>query len=618
MADFRRSIFAFIVVGLLLGATTSMYAQAPAPAFVCVANAGVPPILRSEGLTELQGDIVVNCTGGTPVLGTGSLTGAGAVAIPTANITVFVNTQVTSRIIASGSSGSLSEALLMIDEPGATGSPVPLMNLCSSSTGCAVAAPILPTTNPFITGANTYQGIVSGNSVTFLGVPVDPPGSTGTRVFRITNIRVNASALAPSGAIPGQVTASVASSGSTSIPITNPTVITGFTQQGLTYQVRNSANNAGASSADKTFLQCVSVNAVGDGSKMANLFLRFNEGFQTAWKLRISPAGPQNVPGVIYNTESGFTPSGFATPGLPTTVGNTGPATNVAGAGLADFATRVKATFNNIPAGVSIFVPVTLSSGRGTIAALTLSETAPFVAVAPTNTFSGTPVAPVALTSGAGTAVWEMTTVNSVIADQLDAGIFFVYTANPGAGSPALGTGTINASFAPTYDLSVTPDAAKAQTSLFPVPRFVVVADPTNLISIVICRTNLLFPYVVSLSGFDTGLAISNTSADPFGTVGQAGTCTLNFYGTGAPSAKTTASVAAGVTTTLLGSTDFPNFQGYMIAVCNFQFAHGFAFISDIGARNWGTVYLADIIPDVRPRFAGALTNVVTGESLGQ
>ena len=41
-----------------------------------------------------------------------------------------------------------------------------------------------------------------------------------------------------------------------------------------------------------------------------------------------------------------------------------------------------------------------------------------------------------------------------------------------------------------------------------------------------------------------------------------------------------------------------PNFQGYMFAVCNFQYAHGFAFISDVGARNLAMGYLALVIPD--------------------
>jgi hypothetical protein len=35
-----------------------------------------------------------------------------------------------------------------------------------------------------------------------------------------------------------------------------------------------------------------------------------------------------------------------------------------------------------------------------------------------------------------------------------------------------------------------------------------------------------------------------------------------------------------------------------MIAVCNFQYAHGFAFISDLGAQKLAMGYLALVIPD--------------------
>ena len=61
--------------------------------------------------------------------------------------------------------------------------------------------------------------------------------------------------------------------------------------------------------------------------------------------------------------------------------------------------------------------------------------------------------------------------------------------------------------------------------------------------------TNLLFPYVVNATGFDTGIAISNTSADPFSTATQTGTCTLSVYSTGVtPVTFTTPSIAPGTT----------------------------------------------------------------------
>ena len=53
-----------------------------------------------------------------------------------------------------------------------------------------------------------------------------------------------------------------------------------------------------------------------------------------------------------------------------------------------------------------------------------------------------------------------------------------------------------------------------------------------SLFTISPCSCNLLFPFVTNIAGFDTGVAIANTSADPFGTSPQTGTVTLNYYGT--------------------------------------------------------------------------------------
>jgi hypothetical protein len=73
----------------------------------------------------------------------------------------------------------------------------------------------------------------------------------------------------------------------------------------------------------------------------------------------------------------------------------------------------------------------------------------------------------------------------------------------------------------------------------------------------------------------------------------------MNWYGgAGSPAAVTTPNIPTGTVYTALASTSAPNFTGYMIAVCNFQLAHGFAFVSDIGARNLAMGYLALILPD--------------------
>jgi hypothetical protein len=106
-------------------------------------------------------------------------------------------------------------------------------------------------------------------------------------------------------------------------------------------------------------------------------------------------------------------------------------------------------------------------------------------------------------------------------------------------------------------------------------------------------KTYQLFTFLTNINGFDTGIAISNTGVDPFGTAGQDGACTLNFYGSGGPSPVNTGNIAKGTTYANTASTVAPGFQGYMIASCNFPLAHGFAFISDFGARNLAMGYLS-------------------------
>jgi ABC-type glycerol-3-phosphate transport system permease component len=123
--------------------------------------------------------------------------------------------------------------------------------------------------------------------------------------------------------------------------------------------------------------------------------------------------------------------------------------------------------------------------------------------------------------------------------------------------------------------------------------------DPAN-------TTNLLFSYVTNAAGFDTGISISNTGTDPFGTVGQAGTCTFNWYGAAFTGATPTPNILPGTTYVTLVSTTLNNvtggFSGYMIAQCRFSYAHGFAFISDLGARNLAMGYLAPVVCSDRRR----------------
>ncbi len=518
----------------------------PAGAQIRCTVTSVPTAVRAEGLTELIGDIILTCTGGAP-------TPAGQ-SIPQANFAVALATTVTSRILSNGG----SEALILIDEPGTASNPK--QQVCSSLNGCVVTG-TGGVAEPFDGSSgrpNAFQGVVSGNIVTFLGVPVDPPPPGSVRTYRITNVRANASAL--SGANTSmQILASVSVSGSTSLPLDQPVRVVGNVFSGLTFE-----------SGSVNALQCVPL----DKSLAA---LVYDEGFPAAFKTR-TIAGPdpsattvQPTPGADYKSESGLTLAGLA------------------GAGLADYGTRFKAVFHNLPKGVTLWVStVNLEATDTSMAQMTATESGPFFPIQGTTKvdFFGN-VAQVPIVNGTATVVWEVIATNPAATEEFTFPMFFDSATLDPKTSPA----TVNGSFAATAAATGSPTLA--QPASFPVPRFVDTSTATNVLTVTACQTTLLFPYVTSQAGFDTGLAISNTSSDPLGTVTQAGVCTLSAYGQNAPQPVTTAVVASGTSYTTLASTLFPNFTGYVFAVCNFQYAHGFAFISDAGARNLAMGYLA-------------------------
>ena len=669
--NFRRCITALAVLALFAGLASAQVLSSTAGTgpFQCTASVAVPPVLRAEGLTEMVGDMVLTCTGGgTPGSGTTPAAGS-STPIPTANFTVSFGTNVTSRLLnynlypsSSVTSPNTSEALLLIDEPlsglqigsGSGGTwpgpgnigPGAPQTLCvngiqpasymgAGSGGCPEYVVqvgtsgnqdyvMSSTAGTYTPPANVYAGVVSSNQVTFFGIPILPPTSANiSRVFRMTNIRINANALGASGS-PGtfQVQASISISGSTSVPIYTPVQIAGFVQTGLTTSLKN-VGNTGSLTAPN-FLQCSNT---GSSSSPAQVgILSYTENFGTAFKTRVAPLSAtqysgqgtnptgQNTPGAIYNSESGFIFSPLV---------GTGTALN-ATAGLADYGTRLKAVFNNIPTGVRIFVSTTnvvnISStstasqlvapaGNSTtsFAQLVMGETAPEGSFVPTsgyiypsnsvtqlNGFAELAVGP----TNSATAVWEVINDNPATDETLSFGVWTVYTANAAANAPPTGTATVNMSYAPTPTVAFTAAAGAVASSTLTIPRFADTSTATNLFNVVQCSTSLLFPFITNQAGFDTGFAIMNTTSDPFGSKLQQGTCAFNFYGQNAPPVYTTGVIPAGNNVApsvyaFLASSIAPSFQGYMIAICNFQLAHGYAFVSDLGAQKLAHGYLA-------------------------
>jgi len=661
MVDFRRWIIVAAVLALFAGLASAQVPNGGATGqLACTASVAVPPQLRTEGLTELIGDIVLTCTGGA-LLPNGSV-------VSTANITVSLGTNVTSRILSTGNlnggpTQNVSEALLLIDEPGSglpstiagtgpTAPQTPCLNAAGTfpiagagAGGCVQVVNNVPV-NPLNPGlgtipvmstqgggapANMYLGLVSANQVTFAGIPILPPVTSGsTRVFRMTNIRANVNGLG-GGLLNGitQLVASVAISGNTALPVNNPVIVAGFIQPGLSTAV------TGVSPAHN-FLQCTSENLTGTA------LLKFSENFGTAFKTRVAAGPPppgspnangqtgvgtalQNIPGLIYNSESGFVIP-FASFGF-----TGGIVTSANQIGLADYGTRLKAVFNNIPAGVHIFVSLTnltalnsattaqpAGTSTASFAQLVNGETSPdgngvAPVLGPTASVNSnaTAIAEVVQNgAGSGTAVWEVINTNPAAAETFSFGVWTSYSANQNNGVPATGIITVNQSYAPTPGpatfsagaAACNPDSACIGLTI---PRFADTSTARTLLNIQLCSTLLLFPFVTNQNGFDTGLAISNTSTDPIGTTTQQGTCKLSWYdGTGkypptginGTDLTKEAPVASGTSAVNLASTLANGFQGYMFAQCNFQWAHGFAFVSDLGARNLAMGYLALVV----------------------
>jgi hypothetical protein len=642
--NFRRCITALALLTLFAGLAAAQNYGSAGGAMTCDTVAQVTPTIRAEGITELVGDIVITCQGG-------NASASGSIPIPQGNIVVSVNQPVTSRLatggIPLGANGTPSEALLLIDEPNSgIAAPVPgygpaaPLTLCPSAIGCveyptavttangtyivatATANPANPLTTPN-PGANVFQGNVSGNLVSFQGIPFLPPVTANiVRVYRITNIRVNATALAGTSLAP--ITASISTNGQSTLALLTPNVTVAYATNSMTPTV--TTGSAGPLCTSQNTLTVATLN--------------FKELIPNAFKTRVAPIGTntyssylgtssagyylQNAPGQLYSSESGFI---F-------------PALNVQ-AGLADFGTRFKATFANLPSGMTVYV-----SGTNVITTPNYAPALPGSFYAPQPAYAlllassageaGTFAAAsstglVALSGTAPMAVWEVVNTNTSAIENFQFTVQIAYAANTppltnvtGLTTPApTGTPSVTLAYAPTSTNASA--SVGANTTATAIPRFNAGNGILNgIIQIVPCQTLLLFPYVTDNYGFDTGFAISNTSMDPWSTLQTTGYCTLNFYGTNAPTTPPQSPVIApgtewanNVSAYVPQSSSNTGFAGYMFATCNFQFAHGFAFVSDYGARNIAMGYLALIVTNTTPQstFRGSGASV-QGENL--
>jgi len=201
------------------------------------------------------------------------------------------------------------------------------------------------------------------------------------------------------------------------------------------------------------------------------------------------------------------------------------------------------------------------------------------------------------------------------------------------------------------------------------IPRYVStpLTPAVTLVNIISTTTNILFPFITLSSAYDSGFAIANTTADPFGppvaatgTGGarpQSGTVTLAFYpstGAGTPFCITSGAVAsspgvAGLTCTplnltvstnsggglgaggvlatgstwsfvlsdLIKSSSATSFNGYVFAITNFSNSHATSFVADPSFVKFAVGGTALVLTN--PAAAGFGRNALFGlaESLG-
>lgn len=642
MVDLRRIFLLLAAVALV---STLAFGQInPVSPVTCNVQAAVPTIIRDVANADQSGDVVLECTGGIPT--------AYNQYIPLVNIQVFYTAPVTSNVLTTKNGQQKLESILIFDEltnPGDNSArlrtPCPQNSTYDStldrcnvrSSGNPVESylgqPVANTGDkPNIFQAVSVPGATSSDktySIAFYGVPFDPPGTLTRRILRISNVRLQSGGFASGGGIPAPIVASVSIQSPQAISIQQNTANVAYVQKTMSFSTEG----------QRDFLQCESETGTCPSFKV-----KFTELQPSAFKIKNKNVTPSSITGaygdyqdspnqVLY-TEDMFTSATFED-------------TDLEGAGIASYGTRLLARFENVPLGVTLYATV-YSEGYNTSTAdgiakgvlvkpgssLTYNGNGSSIGASSTKTVSedcdywdntssyrGLAAINTGTQGGknAAWAVWEITDAVSNLTQEISFGIVVNYTSDTANDRPEVRDDTtVKGHLAP-----LDPTGVPSATAPEPRHNETSNADQSGLFRIVRCRTNLLWPFVAQVGigngktpdpSFDTGIAIANTSHDPFDYTAttkphpraQKGACTIYFYGTTGvsdppPAAARTPEIPAGKVYAFSlygGSADgaippAKDFVGYIIAVCDFQYGHGYGFISNVGAGAYAQGYVA-------------------------
>lgn len=430
----------------------------------------LPEPLRAQSLAELLPDIVLSCTGGVPA-SQGS-------AVPQYQVLISANTVFASRVLepVAGQSWNWTDALLLIGEPPPEQQVVCLQ--ASPSSSCAALAVTSA-------GFNVFQGeLLQSNAISFQGVPIDAPGPEAHQIVRVTNLRVDMTQLPLAPGPPGPLLLiQLFSTTGTAVPIASASQSSGAAQPALVFSVRT-ANDAPA----PALLPALAITpamlppVTSTPSQFVEVFnVKFTEGFAGSFRRRNTGTNSfdplyladQDVPGVDYGTESGFFNSAFPT------------SNSLSFAGLADCGTRLKVTFQNIPAGVGAWVSVrdvqpgtTNFSTTTPRAILEFSDAGYFDPVMADITDGFYELTP---TEGTAEAIWEVLTVDPGQSEDYSFNV--ALTLNPQGTAPtAIGVATASGELGPTDDDrgDLIPPVPHFLASSNPTPAFAIVANATT------------------------------------------------------------------------------------------------------------------------------------------
>jgi hypothetical protein len=360
--------------------------------------------IRAGGGAERTADVVVVCTGG--------FTTPPGQTVQSMTWVLSFNQTVTSRPLAAG----WSDALLVVNEPQAASQVACLtVNGICATTGSGSSNATYSAPRP-----NVFQSEFAANVLTWRGVPFDPPGTSGTLVFRFTNLRVPAPGF-------GNVTVTVGASGQIPILFNNATQIVATSQT----PVSGSVSNAGAT-----------------GGRLSSFTVNVVERFSNVLKAH-SAAGPlpsvQSSPGGVPHSFE----TGFYNPNL-----GTSPRGILSFAGLPDNGTRVLVGLSGVPTTATVSVPAVVSLGSTGVARLIAADAAGIGGYEPAAT--GT----LPNDKGNAIATYEITQSSAVAVETLS----IPFTINWAAGAPFLQALSGTVALAPLHASQIADGS--------PIPRF--------------------------------------------------------------------------------------------------------------------------------------------------